>query len=163
VVCAAGGRLTAVCSSVVCAAGGRRTAVCCSVVCAAGGARRQPALVNCCKESACVVRGHYSGNCVSAGAAEHNMRDASKVVLGLWCVPLCHPVVKPFSHSIFAENSEGKHILTVRVVCSSAICRPSKRTAVFANRPSLLLVQLVKFALLSVGSLLITGFQNVDQ
>ena len=46
------------------------------------------------------------------GVAERNMRDTSKVVLGLWRVPLCHPVVKPFSLSIFAENSEGQHIFT---------------------------------------------------
>jgi len=47
------------------------------------------------------------------GVAEHNMRDTSKVVVGLWCVPLCHPVVEPFFLPFFvAENSEGKHILT---------------------------------------------------
>jgi len=132
VVCAAGGRRTAVCCIVVCAAGGRRTAVCCSVVCAAGGrrtavcprlrstvcgARRQPAFVKWNrwkwrKESACVVSVIVVVTTCLRGVAEHNIRDTPKVVVGLWCVPLYHPVVGPFSRSIFAENSEGKHVLT---------------------------------------------------
>jgi hypothetical protein len=128
VVCAPGGRRTAVCCGVVCAVVGRLATVCCSVVCAAGGrlaamclrlsstvcgARGQPAFLKWCKESACVVRESYSGNCVSAGVAEQqNMRDTPTVVVGLWCVPVCHHVAERFSHSVFAENSEAKHILT---------------------------------------------------
>ena len=112
-----GGRRTAVCCSVVCAAGGRRTAVCPRLRSTVCGARRQPAFVKWNrwkwrKESACVVSVIVVVTTCLRGVAEHNIRDTPKVVVGLWCVPLYHPVVGPFSRSIFAENSEGKHVLT---------------------------------------------------
>ena len=68
-----------------------------------------------CKESACVVRGHFSGNChVCRWRGVQNITCVTprKLSQSLCCVPLCHPVVEPFSLSLFAESIEGKHIWT---------------------------------------------------
>ena len=79
--------------------------------------------------------------------------------------PVLCPFMSPCSETLLpfciAENWRKAYLdMSEPSALLRTVCRHWKRTAVVANRPLLLLVQLVKFTLLSLPSFLISGFKT---